>query len=133
MLMAALIAGVVPNITNVMSRDGAMERSTYLTALVLLFTFTFFIITITFINNSSERTTFMVKIVGISFVTILLIMQAFSYLVDQEKETSFDNTAIQKALRVAEGGERSKDILFVIESDSSGQSLKKLTYPLLLI
>lgn len=129
MLMAALIAGVVPNITNVMSRDGAMERSTYLTALVLLFTFTFFIITISFINNSSERTTFMVKIVGISFVTILLIMQAFSYLVDQEKETSFDNTAIQKALRVAEGGERSKDILFVIESESSGQSLKKAYLP----
>ncbi|TGK81661.1 tetratricopeptide repeat protein [Leptospira noumeaensis] len=129
MLIAALIAAVVPNITNVMSRDGAMERSTYLTALVLLFTLTFFIITITFINNSSERTTFMVKIVGISFVTILLIMQAFSYLVDQEKETSYDSTAIQKALRVAEGGERSKDILFVIEYDLSNQNLKKAYLP----
>ncbi|MCW7479898.1 SpoIIE family protein phosphatase [Leptospira kanakyensis] len=129
MLIAALIAAVVPNITNVMSRDGAMERSTYLTALVLLFTLTFFIITITFINNSSERTTFMVKIVGISFVTILLIMQAFSYLVDQEKETSYDSTAIQKALRVAEGGERSKDILFVIEYDLSSQNLKKAYLP----
>ncbi|TGK50128.1 tetratricopeptide repeat protein [Leptospira kanakyensis] len=129
MLIAALIAAVVPNITNVMSRDGAMERSTYLTALVLLFTLTFFIITITFINNSSERTTFMVKIVGISFVTILLIMQAFSYLVDQEKETSYDSTAIQKALRVAEGGERSKDILFVIEYDLTSQNLKKAYLP----
>ncbi|MCW7496503.1 SpoIIE family protein phosphatase [Leptospira levettii] len=129
MVIAGLIAAIVPNITNVMSRDGAMERSTYLTALVLLFTFTFFIITITFINNSTERTTFMVKIVGISFVTILLIMQAFSYLVDQEKELSFDNTAIQKALRVAEGGERSKDILFVIEYDSNTQSLRKAYLP----
>ncbi|WP_167481403.1 SpoIIE family protein phosphatase [Leptospira kemamanensis] len=126
-MIAGLIAAVVPNLTNVMSRDGAMERSTYLTAIVL--TFSFFIITITFINNSIERTTFMVKIVGISFVTILLIMQAFSYLVDQEKELSFDNTAIQKALRVAEGGERSKDILFVIEYDSNTQSLKKAYLP----
>ncbi|MCW7460827.1 SpoIIE family protein phosphatase [Leptospira limi] len=128
-MIAGLIAAVVPNITNVMSRDGAMERSTYLTAIVLTFTFSFFIITITFINNSTERTTFMAKIVGISFVTILLIMQAFSYLVDQEKELSFDNTAIQKALRVAEGGERSKDIVFMIEYDSNGQNLKKAYLP----
>lgn len=128
-MIAGLIAAVVPNLTNVMSRDGAMERSTYLTAIVLTFTFSFFIITITFINNSIERTTFMVKIVGISFVTILLIMQAFSYLVDQEKELSYDNTAIQKALRVAEGGERSKDIVFVIEYDSNTQSLKKAYLP----
>ncbi|TGN17140.1 SpoIIE family protein phosphatase [Leptospira idonii] len=129
MVFSGLIAAIVPNITNVMSRDGAMERSTYLTALVLLFTLTFFLITLVFINTSSERTTFMVKIVGISFVTMLLIMQTFSYLVDQEKETSYDSFSIQKALRALEGGEKSKDILFIVEYEVSSQTLKKSLLP----
>lgn len=127
--LAGLLAAVIPNISNVMSRDGAMERSTYLTSLVLLFTFAFFVITITFINSSKERTTFMVKIVGISFVTILVIMQAFSYIVDQEKENAFDNTAIQKTLRAVEGGERSKDILFIIDYDMNTQTIRKHYLP----
>ncbi|MDF3818458.1 SpoIIE family protein phosphatase [Leptospira sp. 96542] len=129
MVVAGIIAALIPNVTNVMSRDGAMERSTYLTSLVLLFTFTFFVITIVFINTSSERTTFMVKIVGISFVTILVIMQAFSYLVDQEKELAFDSTAIQKTLRAVEGGERTKDILFIIEYDNQTQNIRKTYLP----
>ncbi len=127
--IAGLVAAVVPNITNVMSRDGAMERSTYLTSLVLLFTIAFFIITIVFINTSSERTTFMVKIVGISFVTMLIIMQAFSFLVDREKETAFDNYSIQKSLRALEGGEKSPDILFILEYDRVSESIKKILYP----
>ncbi|BDA80460.1 serine phosphatase [Leptospira kobayashii] len=129
MVLAALIAAIVPNVTNVMSRDGAMERSTYLTALVLLFTLAFFSITIIFINTSNERTTFMVKIVGISFVTMLLVMQTFSYLVDQEKETAYDNATIQKTLRALEGGEQAKDIVFILEYDVASQNLRKKHYP----
>ncbi len=127
--LATLVAAIVPNITNVMSRDGAMERSTYLTAIVLCFTFAFFLITIVFINVSTERTTFMVKIVGISFVTMLLIMQAFSFLVDREKEYAFDSYSIQKSLRALEGGEKSPDILFILEYDNQNQSIKKTLYP----
>ncbi|MDZ4724952.1 MAG: SpoIIE family protein phosphatase [Leptospira sp.] len=127
--LAALVAAIVPNITNVMSRDGAMERSTYLTAVVLFFTLAFFLITLVFINVSTERTTFMVKIVGISFVTMLLIMQAFSFLVDREKELAFDSYSIQKSLRALEGGEKSPDILFILEYDNASQSIKKNLYP----
>ncbi|TGL60296.1 HAMP domain-containing protein [Leptospira ognonensis] len=129
MVIAQLVAAIVPNLTNVMSRDGAMERSTYLTSLVLLFTIAFFLITLIFINTSKERTTFMIKIVGISFVTILIIMQAFSFLVDQEKETAFDNYSIQKSLRALEGGEKSPDILFILEYDRATESIKKSLYP----
>jgi HAMP domain-containing protein len=129
MVLAALVAAIVPNITNVMSRDGAMERSTYLTALVLLFTLAFFLITLVFINTSNERTTFMVKIVGISFITMLLIMQAFSFLVDREKEAAFDNYSVQKSLRALEGGEKSPDILFILEYDRQTESIKKNLYP----
>jgi len=129
MAFAGLLAAVIPNITNVMSRDGAIERSVFLTSLVLLFTLAFFMITIIFINTSHERTTFMVKIVGISMVTMLIIMQVFSYMTDQEKEEAFDNISTQKALRVLEGGEKSSDILYVIEYNPREQIEKDIYRP----
>ncbi len=128
-ILSFFLAAFIPNLFNVMSRDGVMERSTYLTSLVLLFYFAFFLITVIFINTSTEKTTFMIKIVGISFVTVMLIFEQLALIYNQEKESLFDRISlatIQKHIRANDF--RNKDLSYVIESDSKLNGLRYLSY-----
>ncbi|PJE03776.1 MAG: serine/threonine protein phosphatase [Leptospira sp.] len=99
-VLSFLVATIVPATFNVLSRDGAMERATYLTSLVLCFYFAFFLITIIFINTSTEKTTFMIKIVGISLVTVMLIFEQLGFIYNQEKEDSYDKISISRIQKI---------------------------------
>ncbi len=114
--MAALLAGgVVPAVTNILSRDGVIERSTYLTSIVLLMTLGLFLILVIFLNFSEEKTTFMVKIVGITFVTLMLIMQALVFISNQDKESEYDTKSIVNMARVLEGGKRTPEMEYIVQ------------------
>jgi HAMP domain-containing protein/tetratricopeptide (TPR) repeat protein len=114
-IIAFLVAALVPNIFNVLSRDGVMERSTYLTSLVLLFYFAFFLITVIFINTSTEKTTFMIKIVGISLVTVMLILEQLAFVYDQEKEEQFNRISIANINRYIDSKEVPDSISYIIK------------------
>ncbi len=81
MLIAlGFVLGTAPaGYTNIQSRDGAMDRGTHQIAMVLTSLSFFFVSVIVFINTTRDRTTFMGKIVGISLVTFLIIMQFIAY------------------------------------------------------
>ncbi|EQA34808.1 SpoIIE-like protein phosphatase domain protein [Leptospira inadai serovar Lyme str. 10] len=118
-----LIAAIYPNISNVVSRDGAMERSTYMTSNVIFFVMAFSVLAIAFINNSAERTTFMVKIVGITLFTICLIMQALVYISSQEKDAEYDSLKMVNIERAIENGVKTKDIEYIIRWNDNKNSL----------
>lgn len=102
-----LIGGTTPIIVNFLGNDGYIERSIYFTSIVLLFIIAFFIILILYLNFSVERTSFILKIVGITFVTVLIIMQVLVYISNQDKEFEYDTLSrirVEKALE----GERVK-------------------------
>ncbi|MCC5816643.1 MAG: SpoIIE family protein phosphatase [Leptospira sp.] len=127
-LISFLIAAVIPNVFNVLSRDGIMERSTYLTSLVILFYFAFFLITIIFINTSVEKTTFMIKIVGISLVTVMLMLEQLALIYDQEKEDQYNRISLATIEKsIASKDYNDTGISFVLSSlpDSSGLSYPK--------
>ncbi len=81
---------IVPVVANVLSRDGRLDRGTYQTMFVLLSVLGFFGALIIYINNTKERTTFMVKIIGITLVTFLVLFQWLTYLFLGEKNISYD-------------------------------------------
>lgn len=112
-----MIAAFYPNISNVLSRDGFMERSTYMTSNVIFFIAAFSVIVIAFINNSTERTTFMVKIVGITLFTICLIMQALVFISNQDKEAEYDSLNIVNAERVLESGRGNGEVQYTLRYD----------------
>ncbi|PJZ50502.1 SpoIIE family protein phosphatase [Leptospira saintgironsiae] len=123
-----LIAAIYPNISNILSRDGVMERSTYMTSNVILFLTAFSFLVIAFINNSAERTTFMVKIVGITLFTICLIMQALVYISSQEKDAEYDSLRMVNIERALENGVKSGDIEYAFHWDDSKESLNSSEY-----
>ncbi|PJZ71544.1 serine/threonine protein phosphatase [Leptospira perolatii] len=123
-----LIAAIYPNISNVISRDGGMERSTYMTSNVIFFLAAYSVLALAFINNSAERTTFMVKIVGITLFTICLIMQALVFISSQEKDLEYDSLRMVNIERTLENGTKSKDIEYVIRWDDSKDALNSAEY-----
>lgn len=127
-MIAFLTAAVIPNLFNVMSRDGAMERATYLTAQVLLFYFAFFLITIIFINTSNEKTTFMIKIVGISMVTVMLIFEQLAFIYDQEKEDQFNRISLATINRYLHSQNIPDSISYMVKHPKSASSLQYPKY-----
>ncbi|AOP32459.1 serine/threonine protein phosphatase [Leptospira tipperaryensis] len=127
-MMSFLVGGTVPVIANLLSRDGYIERSIYLTSIVLLFMVAFFIILILYLNFSVEKTSFMLKIVGITFVTVLIIMQALVYISNQDKESEYDSLSQIHMERALEGGAIEDGISYMIKWDHNKNSFDKTKY-----
>lgn len=127
MMVAMIIGATLPNITNILSRDGSMGRSTYLIALVLSFVIAFFLISIFYINTTKDKTSFMDKIVGLTLLTVLLIMQAMSFYIMEDKDREFDSFSMESAERTIEGGAKFKGVRYNLQySEDTG--LVKVDY-----
>nr|PJZ93325.1 serine/threonine protein phosphatase [Leptospira ellisii] len=127
-MMSFLVGGTVPVIANLLSRDGYIERSMYLTSIVLLFMVAFFIILILYLNFSVEKTSFMLKIVGITFVTVLIIMQALVFISNQDKESEYDTLSKIHLERALEGGEVEDGISYIVRWDRKKDSIDRLKF-----
>jgi methyl-accepting chemotaxis protein len=86
-----LFATVVPASLNTLSRDGAVSRDLFQNAWVVFNVLGFFIVAIIYINNVKDRISFMGKLIGISVVTILTMLQFMSYFTLNDKDDAFDD------------------------------------------
>ena len=74
----------------IFNRFGMIDREFFLTYYVASAVVGFFIMLIVFINNTTDRTTFMFKIVSIGFLSFLLIFSLVSKIVMNEREATYD-------------------------------------------
>lgn len=81
---------VIPSVINTLSRDGLVGRDVFNNTWVLLNLSGFFFLTIAYINNARDRFSFIGKIIGISLVTFLIVLQFSSYLSLQERDEAYD-------------------------------------------
>lgn len=128
MVFAMTVSAILPNITNISSRDGLMERSTYLLSLVISFVSGFFLISIIYINTTSDRTTFMAKIVGVSLVTIMFIMQAVSLYTLKDQDLDYDANKVENLDRLIKYNEYFHEAEFALGFDLSKKEWKKIYY-----
>lgn len=110
-----MIASIIPAVLNIMSRDGALPRGIFVTTFVIFTVVGYFFIAILYINRTSDRTTFMVKIVGISLVSFLLMIQAISLVTLEDREREYDALRIEYSERVLENGKRNEDIEYIVK------------------
>ncbi|RME91395.1 MAG: HAMP domain-containing protein, partial [Candidatus Hydrogenedentota bacterium] len=96
------LTAVVPFFTNIQSRIGALDRGTHLTLTVIFFVSGIFLVTILYINGTKDKTTFMAKIVGITIVTVLFMMQGLAWLFLTMREHSFDTLMNEKVRSIYE-------------------------------
>ncbi|MCB1315736.1 MAG: hypothetical protein KDK27_07260 [Leptospiraceae bacterium] len=87
----AMLASTLPvGYLNVASRDGYISRGTFATMFVIMTVIGYFIMVVLYINHTSDRTSFMAKIVGISLVSFLVMMQVISLLTLRSREKEYD-------------------------------------------
>lgn len=104
-LIGGIIAAtIIPAYLNTLSREGGMDRGTFQTVFDLSTILGSFIIVIVYMNNTTDRTTFMSKIVLVSVVVLLLVLQGISYFSFQDKETAYDGVKSEQANRYRETG-----------------------------
>lgn len=108
-----LLATVVPSVTNMLSRDGVLDRGTFQITWDLFNILGFFMMAILYINYTNDRTTFMAKIVGISLATLLLVLQGLSYVTFTDKEEAFDEIHRKSAELVLRDDRHPHDLAYV--------------------
>lgn len=126
MVVSLLIASAVPAFLNVLSRDGVVTRGFFLNTFVILTIIGFFLLSVLYINTTQDRTTFMVKIVGISLVTFLLILQILSVFTLRDKEDEYDQLHLEYAERTLEGGKRNEAIEYIYQYDLENYKINKM-------
>ncbi len=112
---AYLAATIIPSITNTMSREGLIQRDVFQTTWVIFNLFGFFLLAIIYINNTNDKSTFMAKIMGISMVTLLVLLQGLSYYFLSDKESSYDELHRLQLSRISsQENYRPSDLIYTI-------------------
>lgn len=115
MTFSLIVATLVPGIFNVLSRDGALSRGVYQTALSFSIIIGFFSLTMIYINTTKDKTTFMAKIIGISFATFLVMLTPISNLALQDKEIAYDQIHKKDTRLVLKGSSNPNDKLYHLQ------------------
>ncbi|MEM7180654.1 MAG: SpoIIE family protein phosphatase [Spirochaetota bacterium] len=93
---------IVIGLTNVLSKAGVISYDQYATAYAIGSLLVSFYIVLTYLNNSPEPTTFMIKLVGISLVTLLLVIGFVGKVTLNVNESDYDNQRITEVKNAKE-------------------------------
>ncbi len=128
LLGAMLWTTLVPTITNVMSRDGLVGRDLHQTLITLFSVTGLFALLIVYLNNTRERTTFMVKIVGVSLVLFMVVMVFISLFSFAGREDAYDSVHREAtAHSVAEQDYRLDDLVYFHVFDPAKNEIRILS------
>ncbi len=90
----------IPGITNLLNRLYIVSREFHHNVWVLIGILGSFIVIITYINYTKEKTTLLTKIYAITIATLLIIFQYASYFVLRDRENIYDENQKNKTIRV---------------------------------
>ncbi|MFO1478862.1 MAG: SpoIIE family protein phosphatase [Turneriella sp.] len=117
LIVGIVAATILPAYLNTLSREGGMDRGTFQTVFDMSTILGSFVIVIIYMNNTADKTTFMAKIILVSVVVFLLILQAISYFSFQDKETAYDGVKSEQANRYRETGLEPEAMRYAIGYD----------------
>ncbi|EMY77338.1 stage II sporulation protein E [Leptospira weilii serovar Ranarum str. ICFT] len=123
-LIPMTLVTLVPGIFNAMSRDGAVSRELYQTVLDISLVIGLFVVLVGYINYTSEKTSILSRITGITLATFFLILQIVSIFIFNQYEESYDLIKRKEVRLSASGSEVSKDVEYVFEYDPETDSIK---------
>ncbi len=114
-LSGFMISSIFPAVLNILSRIGRIDRGTYQVSLDIFLLIGFFIISILYINNSKDRTTFLSKIISVSLLTFLLILQGFGYFSIMNLERVYDLLSKKDLSAIINGDILQENIEYIFE------------------
>ncbi|HMY65087.1 MAG TPA: SpoIIE family protein phosphatase [Leptospiraceae bacterium] len=123
-IIALILDMVIPTAINAMNRNGYISRDALMAALGMLTPVGTFLILIAFINTTKDKSTFLFKIVGISFLTFVFVYNIIIYVFMQDKEFSYDEDRVNDLKLVLKAGERPANLDYLMEYRPSTGEIK---------
>ncbi|MBM9498824.1 SpoIIE family protein phosphatase [Leptospira sp. 201903071] len=123
-LIPLTLITLVPGILNAMSRDGAVSRELYQTVLDIALVIGLFVILVGYINYTSEKTSILSRISGITLATFFLVLQIVSLFIFNEYEDSYDLIKRKEVRLSVSGLDVSRDAEYVFEYDPESDSAR---------
>lgn len=89
-LIAMFIAEIGGASLNVLNKLGFIDRAGFIGLFAFLTTIGYFGLLVSYLNKSKDRTTFMFKVVGSSFVTFILVFSFMALMIFNDVESKYD-------------------------------------------
>lgn len=125
--ISLMVASVIPSLANTVSREGLIDRDMYQLTYSIFILVGFCGMAIIYLNNTRERVTFMVKIIMVTGVTMLLIMQFMSYIALSDKDTNYDDLHRNMVARILISDYRPSDMKYAVTYSGNSDSVS--TFP----
>ncbi len=120
LFLTFLAGSLVPAIANSLAHQGVIDRGVYVLLYNIFVVLGFSLMVILYINNTSDSSTFLAKLVGVSVVVFLLVMQGVSYFNFLDIESSY-NAVRERDTRIAvREKEMHKDLKYLAELNADG-------------
>ncbi len=123
MTLSILLSTLVPAMANVASRQNRLEYESFMTILVLMSVLGISLVVILFINLTRDRTTFMAKIVGSSFVLFLVMLVFMSVQAFEDREEAYDALRREQTARLVVDpayAQELADLRYFLKRESDG-------------
>lgn len=117
LLVGIMVSSFLPAYLNTLSREGGMDRGTFQVVFDLSIIAGLFVIVVLYLNNTNDKTTFMAKIILVSVVVFLLVLQGISYFSFQDKEVAYDGVKSEQANRFREAGVEAEAMRYAVAYD----------------
>jgi len=123
LVFAIIFISLTPGITNVLSINGILTREIHQNIWTTFSIVGWFLILLIYINHTIDQTSFMLKIVSISIVVILLMVQALSMFIMNRYDRLYDDKAIGNFTGLFEEKGKHKHQYLVRISDTKSEFL----------
>lgn len=118
-------ATLVPAVANTLSRDGLLDRDVFQVTWVMFNVLGFFLLLVIYVNNTKDRISFIATLIGISLVTILVMLQFLSYFSLSERDQSFDDIHKESSKLAVTDKNRAANVIYVISYNPGKDSFQK--------
>ena len=115
LLLSLWVITVIPAVANLKSRQGEIGRGQFMTIFDLCAVLGFFVFVVIYINSTKDRTSFMTKIIAITLVTLLLVLEFVSNISLGEMESAYDRERNRDAALVLAGQPEPQGLQYIRE------------------
>ncbi len=123
--IAYLLGALIPSVANALSREGLIDRHFFQITWAMLNIFGFFLLAIIYINNTRDKSSFTAKIVGVSMVTFLVLIQGISYFSLSDKDRAYDEIRGHEIHRILFSSDyRPQDLCYLAVYDTRSGTLE---------
>ncbi len=114
LIITFVFASMIPSITNTLSRDGAISRDVFHNSWVVFNVLGFFLVSVVYMNHTSERISFMGKLIGISLVMVLIFLQFAGFVFLRDRDEAYDVIQRRSAGSLVKTGEPEYNAKYLI-------------------